>query len=461
VGFNYYGSIGASYSTGTVSGNENIGGLVGVGDANEVVASFWDTKSSGQATSDGGIGKTTAEMQDIQTYLGAGWDFVGEAGNGLHEIWRMPEGGSYPVLAIISGYIPPQLLGLGTPDDPYLISDALELGTMIHYSRYAHYRLNAPIDLSSIRWGMAVIPVFAGTFDGGGHTISHLTITGGNHVGFFGLLESGAEVRDLGVVDVNITGSAGNIGGLVGQMVATCYVTRCYSTGAVSGERYVGGLVGVNDEGTVIDCYSTGAVSGERYVGGLAGENRGSLIRCYSTGMVSSTAQYSSVGGLVGENNGTVIQCYSASTVSGSGSHWVYRGVGGLVGGNGGTVTNCYSTGEVRGDWVVGGLVGGNRGTVTNCYSTSAVTGTGLNIGGLVGGNWSDSVNACFWDTQTSGQAETPWSGSRGRTTAEMQTASTFLDAGWDFVGEAANGTEDLWWILEGKDYPRLWWEAK
>ena len=35
------------------------------------------------------------------------------------------------------------------------------------------------------------------------------------------------------------------------------------------------------------------------------------------------------------------------------------------------------------------------------------------------------------------------------------------LDAGWDFVGETANGTEDLWWILEGKDYPRLWWEAQ
>jgi hypothetical protein len=45
-------------------------------------------------------------------------------------------------------------------------------------------------------------------------------------------------------------------------------------------------------------------------------------------------------------------------------------------------------------------------------------------------------------------------------TTAEMQTASTFLNAGWHFAGETANGTADLWWILEGKDYPRLWWEA-
>jgi len=46
-----------------------------------------------------------------------------------------------------------------------------------------------------------------------------------------------------------------------------------------------------------------------------------------------------------------------------------------------------------------------------------------------------------------------------GRTTAQMQMASTFLEAGWDFVDETANGTEDIWWIDEGKDYPRLTWE--
>ena len=39
------------------------------------------------------------------------------------------------------------------------------------------------------------------------------------------------------------------------------------------------------------------------------------------------------------------------------------------------------------------------------------------------------------------------------------RTAETFLDTGWDFVGETVNGTDDIWWINEGKDYPRLWWE--
>ena len=50
--------------------------------------------------------------------------------------------------------------------------------------------------------------------------------------------------------------------------------------------------------------------------------------------------------------------------------------------------------------------------------------------------------------------------GGMGKTTAEMQMAETFLEAGWDLVGETANGTKDFWGIEEGRDYPRLWWEA-
>jgi len=50
-------------------------------------------------------------------------------------------------------------------------------------------------------------------------------------------------------------------------------------------------------------------------------------------------------------------------------------------------------------------------------------------------------------------------SGGIGKTPAEMQTAGTFFDTGWDFVDETENGTDDIWWILEGRGYPRLWWE--
>jgi len=74
-----------------------------------------------------------------------------------------------------------------------------------------------------------------------------------------------------------------------------------------------------------------------------------------------------------------------------------------------------------------------------------------------VGSGSASCVSNCFWDIDTSGQTQS--AGGMGKTTAEMQTESTFTDAGWDFMGETANGTEDIWWILEEQDYPGLWWE--
>jgi len=74
-----------------------------------------------------------------------------------------------------------------------------------------------------------------------------------------------------------------------------------------------------------------------------------------------------------------------------------------------------------------------------------------------VGSNFRATVLNSFWDTTTSGRDASD--GGTGLTTAQMQTATTFLNAGWDFVGETKNGTADIWWINEGKDYPRLWWE--
>jgi hypothetical protein len=105
-------------------------------------------------------------------------------------------------------------------------------------------------------------------------------------------------------------------------------------------------------------------------------------------------------------------------------------------------------------------LIGENSGAVAQSYGAGTVVLGERRTGGLVGYNDPDygRVIGCFWDTTTWGQ--TPDDVGTGKTTAEMQTSKTFLAAGWDFVGETANGTEDIWWIDEGKDYPRLWWEA-
>jgi len=375
--------------------------------------------------------------------------------------------------------------GTGEPDDPYQIATAEDLMLLGEnpedYDK--NFILTADIDLDPNLPGgrvfdRAVIarvrvnrmrpigPPFSGVLDGNGHLVSHLTIIGWDFVGLLGQLASEAEVRDLGVVDVNVSsryyGSTDSVnypppvGGLVGDNLGT--VSRCYSTGVVTGTvvgQVIGGLIGGNS-GTVTECYSTCLVSGN-HIGGLAGSNWGLLSNCAAFGSVSGGGE---VGGLVGGwNVGWILASCSYGDVVGNES------VGGLVGENIGYISHAYARGSVTGNEDVGGLVGNNTyypivsGEIETSYSTGLVSGS-RNVGGLVhrGHTKATTADDCFWDIQTSGQ--TTSDGGIGKTTNEMQTAATFLDAGWDFVDETANGTEDIWWILEGKDYPKLWWEA-
>ena len=113
---------------------------------------------------------------------------------------------------------------------------------------------------------------FTGTFDGDGYVITDLFIDrSASYQGLFGYINTGTEIKNVGVVDVNITGNY-YVGGLIGYNYAGT-ITDCYSTGSVSGGNYIGGLIGYDDAGTVTDCYSTGSVSGNEVVGGLIGYN--------------------------------------------------------------------------------------------------------------------------------------------------------------------------------------------
>ncbi len=385
-----------------------------------------------------------------------------------------------------------------------------------------HFKLMADIDLSSFTgtafniigywYGSIDNKPFTGVFDGNGHTISNFSYTSTyrDNIGLFGYVDDpNAQIKDLGLIDPNVdAGKRWYVGSLVGYL-RDGKITNCYAGGgSVSGQAIVGGLVGHNYSGTITGCYATGSVSGGGYVGGLVGFNYGTMTNSYSSASVTGDDR---VGGLVGENGlyGTVSNCYATAGVSGAD-----LGIGGLVGWNYGIITNCYSAGSVSGNRYVGGLVGrSNHGTITNCYSTSSVTGgnwgvgglVGYNpggtitncyatgsvsgnyyyVGGLVGWNRDDSkitnsystgrvsgneyvgglvgksfrhyINDSFWDIDTSGQSSSD--GGTGKTTAEMQTRSTFTDAGWDFVGETFNGIADIWFIPH-QDYPHLWWEG-
>jgi len=488
IGQNWTGYVTHCYSVGAVNGESTFGGFVGSNvdtgrSPGVVIGCFWDIEKSGQPASIRGTGKTTAQMQEISTFLANGWDFVDETRNGTCDYWQMPPG-EYPRLLYCAGDSPVMPEGLGTAEQPYLIRDARDLGT-VWFEPAAYYRLEASVDLSGITWAMAVVPWFEGTFDGNDHVINNLHIQGSGYLGLFGQSGPGAAILSLGLEAVDVNGTSNNVGGLVGDNHGS--ITNAYSTGAIFGDGYVGGLVGDND-GSIADSYSMSTVVGDRYkVGGLVGENSAGIATSYSTGNVTGSGH---VGGLVGLNHdGSISASFSTGTVNGTGSYvgglvGYHSGsitsshnsgtvdggnhVGGLVGCNSGSVAMSYSSGIVSGGDLVGGFVGFNTGDITTshsvlgsitmCYSIGAVSG-GSSAGGLVGAGEPNGVTASFWDTEASGQA-TSLAGV-GKTKAEMQMAGTFLDADWDFVNETENGTEDIWWILEGQDYPRLWWETK
>ncbi|MBN1390959.1 MAG: PKD domain-containing protein [Candidatus Thermoplasmatota archaeon] len=316
------------------------------------------------------------------------------------------------------------------------------------------------------------------------------------------------------------TSGADSVGGLVGDNFRIenigGAVAYCQTTGNTFGNVSVGGLVGINRGGTVTHCFATGNTSGNVSVGGLVGRGGGIVMNCYATGNTNGNV---SVGGLIGNNYfGTVTNCYASGNIKGTGSH-----VGGLVGNNSeGTVSNCYAAGKTNGNSSVGGLVGGNMaGTLTNCYAAGNVSGNqqvgglmGVNwygtvrdsyamvtvtrssgadtsFGGFVGSNYRGTILKCystgkitysdaadpndkgfagsvdtgvyyemtgnFWDNQTSGQNSTAGKAT-GKNTTEMITIDTFANVGWDIV-HVRDHVSETWYIDEGYDYPRLYWE--
>ena len=322
---------------------------------------------------------------------------------------------------------------------------------------------------------------FTGTFDGQGYKIRDLFISRPDEstVGLFGYVGEGGHIEDIGVVSADVTGNSW-VGGLVGVNEAT--ISNSYFSGSVTGDSVVGGLVGRNDY-TVSNSYSSGGVSGFDAIGGLVGENRGTVSDSYSSGNVTGDNQY--VGGLVGElSMGIVRDSYASGNVTG------YTVVGGLVGSTWvGTVNRCYSTGSVTGVSNVGGLAGANvQSTVSKSYSSANVTGT-VRVGGLVGRNggdgfhgtvsysystgsvtgavdvgglvgWNDgSVSNSFWDMETSGQ--TASAGGTGRTTAEMMSIGIFSEALWNIIAVALNETNPAytWNIVNNVTYPFLGWQ--
>ena len=361
--------------------------------------------------------------------------------------------------------------GDGSSGNPYLICKPAHLDYVRNHLD-KHYNLANDIDLteyiaqnySSAGW----LPIgnidtaFTGYFNGAGHKITGLWIkrSGNDRIALFGFT-SKANINNLGIENCDITGFQ-TVGGLVGYNVNST-IQNCYVTGNVNGNNYVGGLVGFNENNSIIqNCYVTGNVNGNNAVGGLVGYCfvASNVKNCYATGNVNGN---NTVGGLVGynESNSIIQHCYATVKVKGNST------VGGLAGycHFASNIENCYAAGNVSGTTRVGGLVGHNyESTIKNSVAANgSVTATSKteDINRITGYNDSNSTlsnNYALADmiVTADGSPVTITSSANGlaganKALSELQSlefyttlsSSTVL---WDFT--------TIWQIWEGKSYP-------
>lgn len=265
---------------------------------------------------------------------------------------------------------------------------------------------------------------YTGTFNGGGHTITGLTMTGSDeYAGLFGYIGSGGTVKNVKLEDVQIESDNqyANVGGVAGYSWGN--IENCSVSGSVSGNsnsngtsNCVGGVVGQQYGGTIIECTSSAIVDGTNEVGGVVGQTNygATLTACYATGDVTAERgpqNNTYAGGVVGFNGGgTLTACYATGnvTVTGDGTGSIY--VGGVTGSNdSGTLTACYHAAEtVSGpDGATGGVTGRNFNAsvgipaITACYwQNNQAKGIGYNQAGTTDGttqvdsNWTDAMKA-------------------------------------------------------------------
>ena len=359
VGWNYYGSVNSTYATGAVTGSgAYIGGLVG-DNHGAISSSFWDTTTTGRP--DGCQGSNTCGATAIQSADPNGLNYA--FAQSTYSVWNVPGTGTW---FSIDGQTRPFLQS----EYSAVITNAhqlqlvnMDLGAAYTLANNIDMKVGLAADLNGNHPGMwgaeGFVPIatdgeglvpntigFAGSFEGGGHSIAELIIDrpAVDGVGLFGL--SIGSIRDLGLAD-----------------------------GAVVGRSNVGGLVGYTLGGTIENVYFTGTVRGASVVGGLLGASGGAVTNVYVNGAVSGSGDY--VGGLAGSQNQTINNSYATAAVSG------HDYVGGLVGNNTGALTQTYATGAVSGNTNFGGLVGQNQagGTITDGYYDSGTTGQASGIG--------------------------------------------------------------------------------
>ncbi|MDR1328600.1 MAG: S-layer homology domain-containing protein, partial [Oscillospiraceae bacterium] len=339
----YAAEIENCYNAGNVSVSHNdtgyegyMGGIIGYngsGASCSVKNCYYISSNSGAAGNNTSISLThvfslNAPLMRIASSY-AGFDF--------DTVWGISQNinGGYPYLRALTPnaddgttnwdfIVPEGYVGIYTPQDlddvrnnlggKYILMNDIDLGIWGNWVPIGTGKTNA----------------FTGTFDGRGYKIRNLTINTSTSCGLFGDVEY-ATIKNIGMVDANITGSNTFAGGIAGTIYYSS-IDNCYNTGIVScspdypnsTNRYAGGIVGIADYSSISNCYNTGNISAATnwgytaYAGGIAGDvGTANIENCYNIGNISS--EY--MGGIVGAGGSTdsslsIMNCYYLNNTS-------------------------------------------------------------------------------------------------------------------------------------------------
>ncbi len=255
--------------------------------------------------------------------------------------------------------------GTGMENDPWLIENAEQLAYLAQqvnkgkdYQR-VHFRLVSDLDLSGKEWTPIGTDgkIFWGGFDGGGHTITGMTITGDrDYVGLFGecrnFTASSSYIKSVTVRGANISGHS-FVGAIAGR---GANISDCYSIeNTICAFRCVGGVCG-SLIGNISGCYNSSSVSGNSIAGGIMGSasyegnvGNGVVQYCYNIGAVTVRQQDSSVGGITGASADgyNISNCLNCGKITGNG-----KKVGGIAGSTDSNymnfIGNCYYNSDLN-----------------------------------------------------------------------------------------------------------------
>lgn len=471
-------SLGSVTTTGGTTG-----GFIAVNSGGTVTNSFWNTETSGQASSVVGTGLTTAALKNSSNLTT--WDFG--------SVWVMSglsEG--YPQLqwAHVSSTAP----GAASPSGRSISTLAHLLWISEDSSRWAEsYHLANDIDMSATAFwylGKGWSPIgnsatkFTGSFNGHNLKLKGLFIRRltEDNVGFFGFAQ-GTTMQNLTLFYPSVT-ARDYVGSLVGTMnpdqnTAAATVTAITVQGAraisstLNDTTAVGGLIGQAFNSSLTNIRTSGVIKGRQRVGGVVGWLRfeSALTNAIADVRVEAnrTSSLRFFGGLIGVMEGLTGQPTLRNAVA-RGSVDIFNGTSGDNGDMGGAVglaTNAsfikdvYSNVSVigasassNGTRGTAGLVGrlGSTATVETSYSFGSLSASVGLVGGLIGAKaGSNTVTSCYWDVTTSGigsdGATTGSAGGTGKSTTNMASPGTYMTTGWDFAGETANGSSQIWGV--------------